>query len=64
MKTIELREHFIKYFRDNKHRYIKPSKVFNDDPSLFFVNSGMCQLKDVFLGKKESISQQLTNSQI
>ena len=64
MKTIELREHFIKYFRDNKHRFIKPSKVFNDDPTLFFVNSGMCQLKDVFLGKIESQNQQLTNSQI
>lgn len=32
---------------------MNPTKVFNDDPTLFFVNAGMNQLKSVFLGSKE-----------
>lgn len=51
--STDIREDFVKYFRQNEHKFLAPSKVYNDDPSLFFVNSGMCQLKDVFLGKKE-----------
>src|SRR5579883_1046360 len=51
--TINLRQKFLTFFRKNGYKYMKPSKVYNDDPSLFFVNSGMCQLKDVFLSKKE-----------
>lgn len=65
--TAGLREDFIKWFRDTGFKYLKPSKVFlNDDPSLFFVNSGMVQLKPVFLGKKEFDENysKLVNSQI
>jgi alanyl-tRNA synthetase len=53
MKILELREHFIKYFRSNSHRLLKPSKIFINDPTLLFVNAGMNQLKDVFVGKRE-----------
>lgn len=63
---LELRENFIKYFRSNHHKLLKPSKVFNNDPSLLFVNAGMNQLKDVFLGKIEQDPKfvQLCNSQV
>ena len=66
VSTIELRQKYLNYYRKNNHKFIKPSKVYNDDPSLFFVNSGMCQLKDVFLGKKEYESQfnKLMNYQV
>ena len=64
--TVELRQHFIDYFRRNNHKFLQPSKVFNDDPTLLFVNAGMNQLKDVFLGKKAQDERftRLTNSQI
>jgi alanyl-tRNA synthetase len=66
MDSALLRESFVKYFRSNDHKFLAPTKVFNDDPTLFFVNSGMCQLKDVFLGKKEFDPKysKLTNWQI
>ncbi len=66
MTTIELRQKFLNYYRKNDHKFMKPSKVYNDDPTLFFVNSGMCQLKDVFLNKKkyDSTHTKLMNSQI
>lgn len=51
--TAQLREDFICYFRGEKHKYLNPSKVFIDDPTLFFVNAGMNQLKNIFTGKKE-----------
>lgn len=66
MKTVQLRQQFIDFFKRNDHKYIVPSKVIDVDPSLFFVNSGMCQLKDTFLSKKEIDDNfaKLTNSQI
>lgn len=65
--TSGLREDFIKFFRNNDHKYLKPSKVILDnDPSLFFVNSGMVQLKDVFVGIKpfDEKYSKLVNCQI
>jgi alanyl-tRNA synthetase len=54
MDSLSLRENFINYFRDNEHRFLAPSKIFIDsDPTLLYVNSGMCQLKSTFLGIKE-----------
>jgi alanyl-tRNA synthetase len=66
MKTIELRQHFLNYFRKNGFKFMPQSKVYNDDPTLFFVNSGMCQLKDVFLGQRVADEKysNLMNSQI
>lgn len=64
--TFGLREDFIQFMRNNDHKFLRPSKVFLDtDKSLFFVNSGMVQLKDVFLGKKEFDEKfsKLTNCQ-
>lgn len=62
--SIELRQDFINYYRDNDHKFMKPSKVFNDDKSLLFVNAGMNQLKQVFLGEKDYKFNKLTNYQI
>ncbi len=66
ISTIEIRQDFINFFRQNGHKYMPPSKVFIDDPTLFFVNAGMNQLKDIFLGNrqpKEGFTM-LANSQI
>ena len=53
IKTADIRENFITFFRSKKHKFLNPSKVFNNDPTLFFVNAGMNQLKDVLLGTKD-----------
>jgi alanyl-tRNA synthetase len=65
--TLSIREYFITYFRKNGHKYLKPSPVFNPaDNSLLFVNAGMNQLKEVFLGEQtyDETYSTLTNSQL
>jgi len=67
MHTIALRQQFINYFRENNHKFLKPSAVFiPDDPTLLFVNAGMNQLKNIFLGTEtfNDAYTQLMNSQI
>jgi len=52
MQTQQIRQQFIKYFKDHKHSHISSSPVIpHDDPTLLFNNAGMNQFKDVFLGK-------------
>lgn len=53
MDTIKLRQDFLNYFRENNHRFMVQSKVYNNDPTLMFINAGMNQLKDIFLGIDE-----------
>ena len=50
MDTVKLRQDFLNFFRIHNHKFMPPSKVYNDDPTLFFVNAGLNQLKDVFVG--------------
>jgi alanyl-tRNA synthetase len=69
VKAVDLREDFIKFFRSKSHKLLAPSKIFNDDPSLLFVNAGMNQLKPRFLSdeddsKIEDKYKRLCNSQI
>ena len=67
MNTISLRQQFISYFRDNEHKYLKPSDVYiKEDQTLLFVNAGMNQLKNTFIGI-DSFNEnynKLMNSQI
>jgi alanyl-tRNA synthetase len=67
METIALRQQFINFFRGADHKFLKPSDVFiPEDPTLLFVNAGMNQLKNTFLGLKEFSKDfdKLMNSQI
>ena len=51
MKSNELRQTFLEYFRDRGHEIIPSSPLTpGNDPTLLFTNSGMVQFKDVFLG--------------
>jgi len=52
LNTLIIRQKFLDYFRKNQHKYMPQSKIYNEDPSLLFVNAGMNQLKDIILGKK------------
>jgi alanyl-tRNA synthetase len=64
MDTIKLRQEFLNYFRHQKHKFMPPSKVSINDPTLLFVNAGMNQLKDVFLGERDTKYDMLMNYQI
>lgn len=51
METNQVRRQFLEYFKKQNHAIIASSPVIpHDDPSLLFINAGMNQFKDVFLG--------------
>lgn len=52
MISQEIRSRFLQYYKDKGHTPVPSSAVFpHDDPTLLFINAGMNQFKDVFLGK-------------
>jgi len=53
-RTAELRQAFLDFFRARGHEVVASSSLVPaDDPTLLFVNAGMVQFKDVFLGKEQ-----------
>src|SRR5580765_3301534 len=64
MKSSQIRASFLEYFR-SKVLAIVPSSplVPANDPTLLFVNSGMVQFKDVFLGVEKRPYARATSSQ-
>ncbi|MBA3948154.1 MAG: alanine--tRNA ligase [Herpetosiphonaceae bacterium] len=51
MKSAELRQRFLQFFARNDHEIVPSSSLVPaNDPTLLFVNSGMVQFKDTFLG--------------
>ena len=53
MNSFEIRKKFIKFFKKHNHKRVSSSSLIpQKDPSLLFVNAGMNQFKDVFLGLK------------
>ena len=51
MTAREIRQEFLNYFKDKGHEFISSSPiVVKDDPTLMFINAGMNQFKDLFLG--------------
>jgi len=53
MKSSQIRETFLSYFKKNNHKIIHSSSLVpQNDPTLMFANSGMVQFKNVFTGKE------------
>jgi alanyl-tRNA synthetase len=64
MKSSEIRAGFLEYFRSKGHAIVPSSSLVPaNDPTLLFVNSGMVQFKDVFLGKEKRQYVRATSSQ-
>jgi alanyl-tRNA synthetase len=64
MKSNEIRSGFLEYFRSKGHTIVPSSSLVPaNDPTLLFVNSGMVQFKDVFLGKEKRPYVRATSSQ-
>ena len=65
MKSAEIRAKFIDFFKNKQHECIPGSPIIPDnDPTLLFINAGMNQFKDVFLGTGTRPYKRAVNSQI
>jgi alanyl-tRNA synthetase len=54
VKSADIRKRFLSYFQGHGHRVVPSSSLIpHDDPTLFFVNAGMVQFKDVFTGREQ-----------
>jgi alanyl-tRNA synthetase len=51
MKSQSIRETFLDFFAEKKHKIVKSSSLLpKDDPTILFTNAGMNQFKNTFLG--------------
>lgn len=65
MKTAKaIRQEFLDFFESKGHQIVASAPVVNqNDPTLMFINSGMAQFKDYFLGNQESPSPRIADTQ-
>mgnify|MGYP002030112848 CR=1 FL=1 len=64
MTAKEIRESFLAFFKSKEHDFVASSPmVVKNDPTLMFINAGMNQFKDMFLGNAEVKSTRVCNSQ-
>ena len=64
MKSQEIRNAFIEFFKNKDHKFVRSSPVIPiDDPTLLFTNAGMNQFKPIFLDKKDPDFLRAVNSQ-
>src|SRR5437764_11177209 len=64
MNSNEIRRRFLDFFAQRGHTIVKSSSLIPaQDPTLLFVNAGMNQFKDVFLGREQRSYNTATSSQ-
>ena len=64
MKAADIRTRFLHFFAERGHTIVPSSSLVPaSDPTLLFVNSGMVQFKDVFLGVDQRPYARATTSQ-
>ncbi len=64
MKSSEIRQAFIDYFKKHEHTHISSSSLIpEDDPTLLFTNAGMNQFKNTFTGLETKAYKTAATSQ-
>ncbi len=64
MTSIEIRKKFLDYFAQHEHTLVTSSSLVPEkDPTLLFVNAGMVQFKNIFLGIETRPYVRATSSQ-
>ena len=64
MKAQEIRKTFLDFFQKKQHKIVSSAPlVVKDDPTLMFINAGMNQFKDLFLGNGTPKSNRITDTQ-
>ncbi len=64
MRSAEIRKRFLAYFEKRDHRIVASSSLVPiQDPTLLFINAGMNQFKNVFLGLEKRSYLRATSSQ-
>src|SRR4026209_1186005 len=64
MKSSEIRTSFLEDFRSQGHPIVSSSSLIPaNDPTLLFVNSGMVQFKETFLGREQRAYTRATTAQ-
>lgn len=60
----EIRQQFLDFFKEKGHEIVPSAPiVVKNDPTLMFINAGMNQFKDYFLGNQEPSSPRIADTQ-
>jgi len=64
MKSKEIRQQFLNFFKEKKHKIVPSAPiVLKDDPTLMFTNAGMNQFKAYFLEQSKISDIRIANTQ-
>jgi alanyl-tRNA synthetase len=57
MKATDLRNKYLDFFKEKKHKVFPSDSLVPDDASLLFTSAGMNQFKPYFLGEKKNLTK-------
>ncbi len=63
MRSTEIRQRFLDFFKERGHKIVPSSSLLSQDPTVLFTTAGMQQFKDYFLGKPSPYGKRATSCQ-